>query len=92
MLYWTKYKIIDTYDGHLVVWNTRTSDGIVINGDIEPIIKSAEKGEWDDTFNEQLKQILIDNETLITAEQYNVEELLIKNFRDTVVFDDYSNR
>lgn len=88
MLYWTKYKIIDKYDGSLIVWNTRTSDGIVINGDIDSVIKSTERGEWDDTCNEQLKQILIDNETLLTEDQYNVEELIIKNFRDTVVFDD----
>ena len=37
MLYWTKYKIIDKCDEHLLVWNTRTSVGIIIDGDIDPI-------------------------------------------------------
>ena len=88
MLYWTKYKIIDKCDEHLLVWNTRTSVGIIIDGDIDPIIKSVEKGEWDETCSEQLKRILIDHETLVTEDQYNTEELLVRNFRDIVVFDD----
>ena len=88
MLYWTKYKIIDRCDDFLIVWNTRTSADIIIDGNIAPIIKSVEKGEWDETCDEELKHLLTDNETLINEHQYNTEELSVKNFRDFVVFDD----
>lgn len=88
MLHWTKYKIIDKFDNSLIIWNTRTSFGITIDGNIEAVCKSAENGIWNESGNEHLKQILLDSETLITKEQYDTEELLVKNFRDSIVFDE----
>ncbi len=42
---------------------------------------------WNELIDAGLKQLLIESETLITYEQYNTEELLVKNFRDYQVFD-----
>lgn len=88
MLYWTKYKIIDRFDDDLLIWNTRTSSGMTIHGDIETVIESVKDGVWNESCSEYLKRILIESETLISKEQYGKEELLVKNYRDSIVFDD----
>ena len=87
-MYWTKYKIIDQCDGQLIIWNTRTSVGIVVGGNIAPIAESIESGVWNECCCNRLKQVLIDQETLVDENKYRVEDLLVRNFRDILVFDD----
>lgn len=81
MLYWTKYKIIDELDEGILIWNTRTSVGINVGGNVKLLMQSIKDGVWNELIDAGLKQLLIESETLITYEQYNTEELLVKNFR-----------
>ncbi len=39
MLYWTKYKIIDELDEGILIWNTRTSAGINVGGNVKLLMQ-----------------------------------------------------
>lgn len=87
MLYWTKYKIYDCYENDsLVIYNTRTSSGITIIGKIEYILESIQNGIWKKCSN-KIEKILQEYEFLIDKNKYEAEHLLVKGFRDKVVFD-----